>query len=496
LSAQRHRPSAQGEHSPAVEEAAPAPPEQSGRERFETAVDGLPGPLLTDPYRGPVRTVLHLVYDVAWLLAIALGSPWLLWKSATTPGFGRMCLERLGAGLGRMPRDRDQTRRRVLVHGVSVGEVKAAQSVVRVLREEHPGWDVVVSASTNTGLTIAREVYGDLEVVRYPLDVSFIVRRFLRRVRPDIVVLVELEIWPNFLRSANRHGIPVAVINGRITDKSHGQYRFFRRLLPQFNRLSLYCVQSEEYAARFRDLSVDPARMVVTGNVKADGLAIGRVNPGPELARLLGARPGQPVLVAGSTHEPEERLIAEAWLESAPEARLVLVPRHPQRAAEIARALGELGAPPQRLTELRSGRVEPDATRPAIVDTIGELERVYGLADLCFVGGSLVPHGGQNVLEPAAQGVPVITGPHVQNFQQEIALLQGRGACLSVADRSELGEALRVLLADGAMRERMGAAGLEVVAAQRGATALTLSALERVLLGPNPGPPPWSGVSS
>jgi 3-deoxy-D-manno-octulosonic-acid transferase len=193
----------------------------------------------------------------------------------------------------------------------------------------------VICTTTKNGLRVAHQTYPQLTVLRFPLDLSFLVGRFLSRIDPVCVVLVELEIWPNFLRQANRAGIAVAVVNGRITDRSFARYAWFKNLLPQFNRISLFCVQDAEYAQRFERLSADPARILVTGNIKVDGLATGRVEPGPELRRLLSGSGSQPLIVAGSTHEPEERWVVAAWQASAREARLVIVPS--ARRASCAR---------------------------------------------------------------------------------------------------------------------------------------------------------------
>ena len=415
-----------------------------------------------------------------WLVTIVVASPWWALRCLRDRAFREMVSARLGLGLPAPPAP--GARPRVLVHGVSVGEVMGARALVQRLEEAHPELEVVVSTTTTTGESVARRLFPAHRVVRFPLDLSPVVRRFLARVRPTAVVLVELEVWPNFLRGANRAGVPVAVVNGRITGKSFSHYFLFRHLLPQFGRISLFCVQDEEYARRFEELSRDPRRILVTGNIKADALTIGRREPPAELVRLLGGRPGQPVVVAGSTHEPEERWVAEAWRAAAPGARLVLVPRHPGRAEEVVEALARAGAPAQRLTALRAGEA-PDPSRPAVVDTIGDLEGVYGLADLVFVGGSLVPHGGQNMLEPAAQGRPVLYGPHVANFVQEAALLERAGAARRLAGTDELARALGELLADPAARERMAAAGIAATRAQQGATRLTLAALERAALG-------------
>ena len=441
--------------------------------RIEADPDDGARPIVVDPNPQFPRQALHAVYDLAWFVAMILGSPWLVWRSLRSEAFRRMVLERAGL---RVPKLSSDGPTRMLVHGVSVGEIKAAQALVARARQTHPDLEVVLCTTTDTSQEVARGLFPDLRVVRFPADPTPIVRRFFDRVRPDLVVLMELEIWPNFLRAANRRGIPVAVVNGRITERSYPRYRLFRSVFPQFNRISLFCVQSETYASRFRRLQVDPARVHVTGNIKIDGLRVGRVEPGAELAELLGAADGRPVFVAGSTHAPEERLVAEAWRDSAHQSRLILVPRHPERAPDVVRDLTAIGLPPQRLTALRAGEA-PEPGRPVIVDTIGELEAVFGLADVAFVGGSLMPHGGQNVLEPAAQGLPVLFGPHMQNFVSEVALLKEHGGCRQVADAAELGRVVAELLADPEAVRALGRAGEEVVSAQRGATEATWARL-------------------
>jgi 3-deoxy-D-manno-octulosonic-acid transferase len=275
--------------------------------------------------------------------------------------------------------------------------------------------------------------------------------------------------------------VPVAIANGRITERSLGRYRGIGRLLPQFDRLTLVCAQDEEYARRFAELAGSRDRLVVTGNLKADGLRVGPPTPEVELARILGARVGQRTLVAGSTHEPEERWVTEACGRVGGDVRLIFAPRHPDRISSVVRDLTALGRPPQLLSRLRGGEA-PDPSRPALVDTMGELERVYALADVAFVGGSLVERGGQNVLEPAAQGKPVVHGPHVGNFAQEAALLERAGASRRVEDVDGLARALAELFADEGARKRMSAAGIAAVSTQMGAADLTVRALvERCL---------------
>jgi 3-deoxy-D-manno-octulosonic-acid transferase len=441
--------------------------------------DAAPPPIVRDPNPGVLRALLHLFYDATWLAAIVLASPWWLARALVDRRFARMAAQRVTLGL---PRLRGGARPRVLVHGVSVGEVKGAAPLVRALEQRFPGVDVVVSASTDTGVEIARRTFPEHVVVRFPLDPSWWVKRFLRRLDPAAVVLIELEIWPNFLRHCNRRGLPIAVANGRITDRSFLRYDVFKSALPQFNRISFYGVQLEEYAERFRRLGGAPERVVVTGNLKADGLGerAGREQgrAADALRALLDLEPGRPTFVAGSTHGDEERSVLAAWSAGLPAARLVLVPRHPPRADEVAAAVRERGFAVQRLTELRAG-ARADRAAVVLVDTIGELETLYALADLVFVGGSLVERGGQNVLEPAALGRAVLHGPHMDNFRQEAALLAAAGASRAVADADELARALAELAADPARRGAMGEAGRAAVASQAGATARTLALLEQ-----------------
>lgn len=422
-----------------------------------------------------------LLYDVVWALLLVLGFPWWGTRALLSASFREMVGQRLGLSTPRL--GQPEGRGRVLIHGVSVGEVKASQSLVAALREE---FEVVVSASTDSGLAVARQLFPDLHVARFPIDYRPAVRRFLERVQPSAVVLLELEIWPRFVRSSTERGIPTAVVSGRITPASFRKYRRFSPTLTQFEELRLVAAQLEDYAERFRGLGVRPERIVVTGNVKVDGLEISTAGPSDAaraLARELGLEEGRMVLVAGSTHDPEEVLVAGAFREAAPEAEIVLVPRHPPRADQVVTDLAAAGIDAQRLTELRAG-VPRRPGHPVVVDTIGELEHLYSLATLAFVGGTLIEHGGQNVLEPAAKGCPVLHGPDLDNFRQEAALLQNAGASRLVRDGASLAEAVRALLADRDLREEMGRAGQEAIASQRGATERTVEALERAGIFP------------
>ncbi|MEM6672948.1 MAG: glycosyltransferase N-terminal domain-containing protein [Planctomycetota bacterium] len=447
----------------------------------------VPPPITSSPRVGLGQRLLHLAYDgvsgCVWLFLL----PLFLVAGLFRGQHARKALRVSTFGLERLPPS-DPERPRVLVHGVSVGEIKASQSLVAALQDRY---EVVVSALSDTGIQVARQLYPDTTIVRYPFDFRPLVSRFWRRVQPDFVLLMELEAWPCFLRIANRRGAPVAVVSGRITERSFRRYRLFGSL-PEFGRISLFAAQDEAYAGRFADLAGSWERIVVTGNVKIDGLRGPAVDPSDEamieLRRSAGLDASDPpfTVVAGSTHDDEEVQFVETAAARIPDARLIVVPRHPGRCSSVVQAVASVLPPergPERLSELRAAGRAGDPRRPLLVDTIGELEGLYGLGDAVFVGGSLVPHGGQNMMEPAAQGIPVIYGPHVDNFLRETEMLERVGAARRVPDAAALGDALAELRDDPDLRARMAAAGRDAIAAQQGATRATLDALrERLLL--------------
>jgi 3-deoxy-D-manno-octulosonic-acid transferase len=294
---------------------------------------------------------------------------------------------------------------------------------------------------------------------------------------------MELEIWPNFLQSARRRGIPVAVINGRISERTFHGYQLARGLLPQLDLLSIYCVQDRVYQQRLTDLGVAPARVHVTGNMKYDSVVMGRHAEAAALLRPWLAPAGQLVLVAGSTHADEEVWLLDAVRKAVPDLpiRLVLVPRHPERSPAIAEALAAAGAAVVRWTAVCETLPPLAAADVVLVDTIGQLQRFYSACDVAFVGGSLIPHGGQNMLEPAAQGRATVFGPHTTNFRRDVELLMAADAAVQVADRSALVAALRQLCLDPVRRDALGRNALAVIAANQGATARTLELVAPLL---------------
>jgi 3-deoxy-D-manno-octulosonic-acid transferase len=422
--------------------------------------------------------------NVAYVLLLFGSLPYLIYKSLTTGKYRR--------GLWRKLRGqallRDGDAPCVWFHGVSVGEIHLLRPVVARFRQQHPEWECVVSTTTDTGYEEACRRFADLPVFYWPLDFSWAVRRALRRVKPTLVVLAEGELWPNFLRAAQRHGVRVAVINARLSPRSCRNYGRLRRLVrPLFAHLDLVAAQTEEYADHYAALGVRSERIHVTGSVKFDGVVNDPRNPQTQVLRSLFAiRADDPVWIAGSTQAPEEEIVLDIFgrlriMHSA--LRLIVVPRQRERFAEVAAILARSGMPFVRRSQLR----QPLEDRKAVilVDTIGELGAIWGLADVAFVGGSLDGRrGGQNMIEPAAYGAAVVFGPHVWNFREIAARLLQGGAALQVRNASELETVTGRLLRDLENRDRLGEAARCLVLAEQGATERTLDCLGTVLGSP------------
>jgi 3-deoxy-D-manno-octulosonic-acid transferase len=435
--------------------------------------------------------VLDLLYLVAGLLAV----PWLAWRAWAR---GKRPYRLWARFWGEAPR-RTGERPCVWFHGVSVGEVLLLRPVVAEFRQQRPDWEVVISSTTQAGCQLAQRVFADLTVFVWPLDFTWAVRRALRRVRPSLVVLAELELWPNFLAVAGPQ-LPVAVINGRLSSRSFRGYAWLGRWWQRrVGQLRLLAMQTPVYAQRIRSLGAAPERVFVTGSVKYDGVNLRRDHPRTrELGRLLGldrwqegdfGSDGRLVWVVGSTQAPEEETalgIYQRLRRRFPQLRLVLVPRHPERFDAVADLVVRHGLPllrRSRLTEAGGQAAGREASSAAgdppvlLLDTLGELAWVWGLADVAFVGGSLSRRGGQNMIEPAACGVAVTFGPHVWNFQETVDRLLENQAAVQVADAREWEAATAALLGDAGRRRRLGEAAQRFVLSQQGATQRTVRLL-------------------
>jgi 3-deoxy-D-manno-octulosonic-acid transferase len=396
--------------------------------------------------------------------------------------------------LGQLPSLDDEKRPVIWLHCVSVGETQAARPLARALLDRYPAHALVVSTTTVTGQRVAREVFREMAITvfYFPFDWAWTVRRALRRINPALVLIMETELWPGFLRECRRRRIPVAIVNGRLSERSFGRYRIIRRFISRVvNCLALALMQSEADAQRMRALGMKQERVSVSGNVKFDAgmndseqALIARLR---ERFRLDDARP---LIVAASTHAPEERIVVEAFRKlcasPAPRRpRLLIAPRHPERFAEVAALLDSSGFQWAR----RSGTAsERDSLCDIILlDTIGELRAVYPLAALVFVGGSIAPVGGHNVLEPASAGACIITGPHTANFAAIMRAFLDARALVQLPPLPEtafadaLAQALGELLNDERMRLRLVENARLTLEENRGATERTVRLLAPLL---------------
>jgi 3-deoxy-D-manno-octulosonic-acid transferase len=392
-------------------------------------------------------------------------------------GYGRNLAQRLGRlGHGLPPEPR------CWIHAVSVGESAAAVPLVEGIRRRWPELGIVVTTITPTGARIVAERLAGTAVHRYfPIDLPGPVRRALDAARPRFFIAIETELWPNFLRALARRRVPAMIANGRISDRSFRRYHWVRGLMRRvLADVAVFAMQTEEDARRIIALGAPRERVVVTGNLKSDLLP----EASPDDARWrerLGLGADARLWIAGSTHRGEEALVLDAFAQArarCPQLALILAPRHPERTGEVEALIRERG-----LGAVRRSRLPGDTAPGAIVilDTVGELAALYALAEVVFVGGSLVPVGGHNVLEPAMRGKPVLTGPHTSNFREGVELLQRSGGGLVVKDGADLARELRRLLEDRDLARRMGEAARLAFAGRQGAVSATLDLVDRHL---------------
>ena len=417
------------------------------------------------------------IYSIIFNLALPLIWIRLLWRSHKSPAYRQRIGERFGRI--RAPDSLDPERTTIWLHAVSVGESMAAAPLVSVLQAEMPELQFVVSTMTPTGADRVRQQMGDSVIHHYaPYDAAWIVNRFLAAFRPKMLILMETELWPNTIHLAHRKGLKILLANGRLSEKSLRSYSRVKSLTRNMLRqVHAICVQAEDDATRFRKLGAEAPR--VTGSLK-----FALHGPGGQstpLALIEAWKGERELIVAASTREGEEPAVLQAFrrcLEKHPQTRLLIVPRHPERFEEVFELCAETGFATGRRS--RDGSLE-DETRIVIGDSMGEMMQYFASADIAFVGGSLVDTGCHNVLEPAALGLPVTTGPSRFNFAAVCELLEDAGALRSAADSGELGDTWNALLADRDSRERMGAAGKAVIAANQQALELTLQQIRQLL---------------
>jgi 3-deoxy-D-manno-octulosonic-acid transferase len=439
-------------------------------------------------------------FNLCYMAALIVASPWILYRFFVLEkyrgGWSAKMLGRVPELPERQPNDGEM--RRVWLHAVSVGEVNLLKPLVRQITEKHPKWQCVISSTSATGYDVARKLFGERHVVFYaPLDFSWSVRTALKRLKPDMLVLAEQELWPNLMMYCKAFGVKLAVVNGRFSDGGFRRYLMIRPIWRFVMRQpDLVCVQSETYADWSRQLGAKPENVHVTGSLKFDNARTDRNNAATQtLRQLAGIASDEIVFLAGSTQEPEEELAVETWLalrESHPKLRLILVPRHPERFACVAEMLDRrVGNAPDcwlRRSELQPGQklnaTQPgENCKPILVDTVGELGAWWGTAHIAFVGGSMGSRGGQNMLEPAAYGAAVSFGPKTRNFHDIVSHMLADNAAVVVHDGNELTAFVRRCLDEPEFAETLGQRAQHLVQQHLGATAKTIALLETLMEG-------------
>lgn len=428
---------------------------------------------------------MYLLYSLATLVALVALSPLFVYQALRHKKYVGSLRQRLGYLPVSFNLDADAS---IWVHAVSVGEVLSARPVIAELRRRYPALRIFLSTTTMSGQQVARRSVTDVDGVFYfPFDWLFTVRRTLDLVRPRLFVMVENEIWPNLLRECRRRDIRTVVVNGRISGRSFPRYRlikpFFRRVLADIDR---FCVQGEETAGRLLALGADPARVTITGSLKFDSLDSGAL-PGRGPARVLRffrVAPGRPVFIAGSTMKGEDEAVIRAFNRvrtamGSSNPLFIIAARHPERFGEVERLCRAEGLSTARRSELP---IDAEPRCDAVVlDTIGELAQLYSIATAVFVGGSLVPAGGHNILEPALYGKPIVFGPHMENFAEIADTFLSNSAAIQVGSDRELEEAVVGLMGDPVRRARLGAAARALIDANRGAKDRTLDVIADLL---------------
>lgn len=428
---------------------------------------------------------MYALYSALIVLFAVAISPWLVYQAVRYRKYVGSVAQRLGYLPVSFNIDAEPS---IWIHAVSVGELLTARPLIAALRARHPGLRVFLSTTTMSAQQLARRGGLDVDAVFYfPFDLGLVVRRTLDLVRPRLFLMMETEIWPNLLRECQRRGVKTAVVNGRLSSRSFPRYRLvrgvFRHVLADIDR---FCVQSDEAARRFAEIGAAPERITVTGSLKFDSLEPAATaspsGPRDRVLRYFRFSAGKPVLMAGSTMKGEEAVVLRTFRRlktTVPAAVLVLAPRHPERFGEVTRLAEQEGFRTVRRSELAID-TEPRAD-VVVLDTIGELATVYQVGTVVFVGGSLVPTGGHNILEPAVYGRPVVFGPHMHNFSEIATAFVSNDAGVQVASDGEFESQVLALMADPVRRARLGAAARALVEANRGAKDKTLAVLDDLL---------------
>jgi 3-deoxy-D-manno-octulosonic-acid transferase len=425
---------------------------------------------------------MRLLLDIVYLIACVILSPWLVYRLCATGR--RDFAARFGVGLGsRVPSS-------IWLHGSSAGEIAVLRPLVAALERDHPATPLVISAFTATGLAAARKLYARHRVAPLPVDLSFVVARFIARFNPRLLVVAESEFWPNLIGVAHDRGVPAMLVNGKMSVKSFRMHMRTRLVPSALKKFAALAMQTDEHAQRLAALGVSAERLCVTGNMKYDlAPPSADANRASELRAALRFKPTDIVLIGGSLHDQEDEALLDAYVAgrtAVPDTALVIVPRYPADAETVEQRARARGLAVTRKTAVDAGTAAPPGgSGVLLVDTVGELGRLYSIADIAFVGGSLffrgANKGGHNLMEPAIFGVPVLFGPYNFSFKETVDDLLAADAGRLVGDAAELRAAIVTLVADRAARRALGLRGQHVVESGRGATARNYALLTRLL---------------
>ncbi len=429
---------------------------------------------------------MYFVYNIFLILYWFMLLPLLIYRLLFEEGF----YYRVKQSAGVMPTptlEKIAYHRAIWVHAASVGEVVAASPIVRELKKRYPDQMVVVSVVTATGHKMAQSIIPEADGhIFFPVDIPVITNRIVKIVDPEIIILIETELWPNFLRIAWKKKIPVMMMNGRISDRSMRRYSFVKHYTKKMlNQIRMLCMQSSFDVEHIIAMGADPKRVIITGNTKFDQ-TYATVSPEEcaALKREFHFEGRGPVIVCGSTHSGEEEILMRTFARlkaEYPDLCVILTPREITRAPGVKAHVGANGFSVIRRSEMGTNADDGRFHQVVILDTIGELGRLYSIADVVFVGGSLVKIGGHNILEPAAHGKPIIVGSYMFNFKEIFELLGRRGVCLMVKNEEELDRTLRGLLANPERMKEMGEEALHVVHENRGATQRNIECFEKLV---------------
>jgi len=425
---------------------------------------------------------MRFLIDLMYLLAAVAISPVALYRIIKHNRYRTGWQQRFGKIIRR-----DPAKKCIWLHAVSVGEVNASTTLIEELKKTLPNFEIVISTTTDTGFARATALLGrDLQVFYFPFDFSLIMSRAFRNIQPAICLLMELEVWPNFVHIAQQLNIPVIVVNGRLSEKSFSKYKIIKPITKLiFQKVSLVLAQSDEYARRFREIGSPAEKVIVTGSLKYDTAQVAdKIEGSDVLAKQLNIRTGEKLFVAGGTGIDEEKIILDAYRELKSQfgnLRLAIVPRKPERFNEVAQLIQQNGLGLTRYSQIKGTSVSADSKTVILGDTMGDLRKFYSLADIIFVGRSLVPMGGSDMMEAAALGKCTLFGPYTFNFKQTVDDLLKNNGAIEVQNSQELLEVMQKCLSNPEYAAQIAHNGQQIILKNQGATRRSSEAIIRIL---------------